>query len=169
MSANLEIVEQEDGTLFQAKPYIRRKVGVDFTSDRNKGISELEAQELERIEGTDELVEFRVFVNVKGWTGARPRSCCKRSRTSAKNCCSPSRTVLSLRSRWMTSNPRCGASNVTLLRKRRSVSASVLLLVKHPSLGYLLLLKTPLRRSCATQAGIEGRQSGNRFAPIDPR
>jgi hypothetical protein len=67
VSANLEVVAEEEGVLFQAKPYIRRKVGVDFTSDKNKGISEIEAAELERIEGTDELVEFRVFVNVKGY------------------------------------------------------------------------------------------------------
>ena len=67
MSAQLESVPDQ-GTLFSPKSFIARRVAMGLRGAGNLGISDDESQALAAADGTEQIIEIRVYATVKGYT-----------------------------------------------------------------------------------------------------
>jgi hypothetical protein len=64
----LHSVPEEQGYLFDAKPWTASRVAMGLRGAGNLPIGREEIKLLENAEGTEQVLEIRVFVNVKGHT-----------------------------------------------------------------------------------------------------
>lgn len=67
MSADLAAVP-ETGTLFDPAPFVAKRIALGLRGAGNLAVTDDEASLLKNADGTDTVVEVRVFANVKGYT-----------------------------------------------------------------------------------------------------